>query len=252
MNRLNKEIKKELITQIKKGISINNISRELSIAKSTIYYHYKKIKGRRYKRLNIVPNYSKIEGEIVGIFAGDGSQYFEPNRYKYEVNVHFGYKNKKYALYVKKLYEGYFGKNFELKNEKNKKLRLKTSSKEIYNYFHHYLDFIPQTKHSTIKLKKFKLSKWFKTGFLKGFVDTDGSVYFKNNKNKIGVSFYTTSRYLAYQLESILNEFGFKYGHYVIKRENWKPLHNIQLLQQSVETFLNIVKPFKTNRIKGQ
>ncbi len=252
MNRLKKEIKLDIIHQIKNGISINNISRKMCLSKSTIYYYYKKIKGRKYKKLNISPKYSRKEGEIVGIFAGDGSQYFEPKRYKYEVNIHFGYKNKKYALYVKKLYSGYFGKKFELYNEKNKNLRLRTSSKEIYNYFHYYLDFIPQTKHSTVKLKTFKLSKNFNLGFLKGFVDTDGCVYFKNNKKKVSVCFYTTSKQLSFQLMRILYSLELQYSYYITRRENWKPLHNIKLLQQSVETFLNMVKPFKANRIKGQ
>jgi len=252
MNRLKDEIKQELIRQIKKGISINKISKELILAKSTIYYYYKKSKGRKYKKLNLIPKYSKQEGEIVGIFAGDGSQYFEPKKYHYEVNVHFGYKNKKYALYVRQLYENYFGKKFELKNYKNKKLRLKTSSKEIFNYFHHYLNFIPQIKHSIVKLKTCGYPKQFKIGFLKGFVDTDGYIGFKKKENRVRICFYTTSKELAYQLKSILDEFGFKYSYYVQKRENWKPLHNIQLLQQSVEKFLNKVKPFKANRIKGQ
>ena len=81
MSRLKKEMKQELINQIKKNNSINKISKELFLAKSTIYYYYRKIKGRKYKKLGIVTKYSKKEGEIVGIFAGDGSQYFEPKKY---------------------------------------------------------------------------------------------------------------------------------------------------------------------------
>lgn len=44
-------------------------------------------------KLCIQPRFSEKEGEIAGIFAGDGSQYFEPKAYYYEVNVHFGGHN---------------------------------------------------------------------------------------------------------------------------------------------------------------
>ena len=135
MARLNHVVKNELIQEIKRGVSINKISSSLRLAKSTIYHHYKKIKGRRNKVLFFKPKATEIEGEIVGIFAGDGSQYFEPKRVKYEVSVHFGYKNKNYALYVRKLFESYFDKKFQFRREKYNKIILKTSSKDIYFYF---------------------------------------------------------------------------------------------------------------------
>lgn len=46
--RLKPEIRNKIIQNIHLGNSINNISMELNIAKSTIYHYYKKINGRMY------------------------------------------------------------------------------------------------------------------------------------------------------------------------------------------------------------
>lgn len=67
----------KIICMIKAGYSINYISKHLATAKSTIYYHYKKINGRKYNIVKI-PDNQMILGEISGVFAGDGSFFFNP------------------------------------------------------------------------------------------------------------------------------------------------------------------------------
>ena len=153
MALIKSEIKKEMIGQISKGVSINIISKSLNLGKSTIYHYYKKIKGKKYKEPEFKVSFSEKEGEITGIFAGDGSQYFEPKRYHYEVNIHFGAKNLEYLFYVKELYEKFFNKKFRIEKSNPTTLRLRTYSKKSYYYFTNYLDYDPRIKHSTVRLK---------------------------------------------------------------------------------------------------
>ncbi len=243
-----KEKMKELIL---KGESINKISKELGIGKSTIYYTYKKLKGKRY----ILPSFDRtasgIEGEIVGIFAGDGSQYLHKKTGHYEVNVHFGIKSKEYSLYVQKLYESFFNHSFRLREEKNGRiLRLKIESKIVYHYFKNYLDYIPSVKHSTVKLKTLDLPIPFKIGFLKGLIDTDGSVLYKKDRKKIRVDFSTTSKELASHVCRLLEELGVSYGLTLRDKslKNEKNVHLIYILTRDTDKFLNIVKPFKLKK----
>jgi hypothetical protein len=246
--RLSKETKNELVIKILEGVSIKKISKQMNLNTATIYYYYEKIKGRKYKKLELKPGFTKEEGEIVGIFAGDGSQWFGKKDYSYEVRVHFGYKNKDYALYVKELYEKYFGKIFELWNDGTKTWRLRTTSKDIYYFFHIYMDFVPQIKHCTVKLRTLYYPEKFKIGFLKGLIDTDGHIGLHKHNQKV-VNFCTTSKELAIQITQILRELNILYSHYVQTRRNHKPVHYVKLYQRSVAKFINQIRPFKMKRL---
>ena len=112
--RLKPEIKNKIIKAISSGKSINWISQEYGLAKSTIYHYFKKIKGRRYPKLNLSPSYSEVEGEIIGIFTGDGGLYFWKKNYSYDVSIYFGLKNIGYAKYVQNIFEQYFKKKFKI------------------------------------------------------------------------------------------------------------------------------------------
>jgi hypothetical protein len=247
-----KEKLKELIM---KGQSINKISEELSIAKSTIYYTYKKLKGKKF----ILPFFklekNEIEGEIVGIFAGDGSQYFHKRTGHYEVNVHFGVKSKEYALYVQQLYESFFNHSFRLREEKNGRiLRLKIESKIVYGYFKNYLDYEPRIKHCTVKLNSLNYPLAFKIGFIRGLIDTDGSVLYKKDRRYPRVSFSTTSKNLASQVCLLLKELDVGYGYVVLDKSlrNEKNIELIYILAKDTDKFLNIVKPFKLKNLRAR
>ncbi len=175
MPRLSSETKREVIKQLKEGVSLNKISNQFGIYKSTLYYYYKKLNGKKFKEPQFTPTSSEIEGEIVGIFAGDGSQFYEPKNCGYEVNVHFGNHRSDYAKYVEQLFESYFNHNFWLLFDKNS-IRLRTKSKKIFHYFKNYLTYDAPMKHFTVKLNTLNLPNDFKIGFLRGLVDTDGSV----------------------------------------------------------------------------
>lgn len=249
---LPQSIKQELISQILKGKSINFISRSLGLGKSTIYYHYKKTRGKKYLPPRFTKGTTEREGEIVGIFTGDGSQYFEPKKHSYEVNVHFGGHKSAYALYVKQLFENYFHKKFRLRKEKSGVFRLRTQSKAIFHYFFDYLAYNPRIKHCTVFLRSLALSAEFKKGFLRGLVDTDGSVLFnKLTRRCFLVVYYTTSQMLATQIHYLLNEFGILSSICVSHQKQYKPVYQVRVLSRCIDTFLKTVQPFKAMRASG-
>ena len=238
-------VKQELLSQLKQGISINKISKTLGIAKSTIYPHYEKLNGKKYVQPIFTPESSELEGEICGIFAGDGSQYFEPKKFSYEVNVHFGGHKLSYAQYVQELFQIFFNKKFRLRSEKSGALRLRTQSKKIFNYFQNYLDYAPAHKHDTVCLKNLALPEQFRRGFLRGLIDTDGSVLFDKNQ-RIRIIYHTTSKILAQQLQALLSHFYIQstlqiYNHAL----GYKQLYRVNIRSRSIDTFLKGVKPFK-------
>ncbi|MDO8538381.1 MAG: LAGLIDADG family homing endonuclease [archaeon] len=247
LSKLGSRKKSNLLAMIKNGDSLNTISQTLGISKTTIYYYSRKIKGgRTYIEPEFETNYSEVEGEVVGIFSGDGSQHYEKKKCHYYVNVHFGHTD--YVWYVKKLFENYFNKKFRLQEDKNGNYRLVVVSKKIFMHFKNYIDYIPQIKHCTVRLKNLDFPKKFLIGFLRGLLDTDGTIALcKDRKFRIG--YYTTSHSLAQQIKEILCIFDIKCGSCVSKRLGYKDLYQVYILAGSNMLFLETIKPFKQKRL---
>ena len=73
-----------IYNMLNEGRSLNRISRQLSLNKSTVYYHYRKIFGKKTKDVNIAYVSDNKIGEFVGAFAGDGC-YFKGKNYHYTI-----------------------------------------------------------------------------------------------------------------------------------------------------------------------
>jgi len=242
MIRLTRAEKNKIKSLVKKKKSLNQISQELRIKKTTVYYHFRKTKGMTISRPKIKIQSDIILGEIIGIFSGDGSQYFEPKGYHYQNRIHFGKKNIEYALYVKKLYEKFFGKTFILKRDGETKLILETHSKEIYKFFHTYISFVSKDKSHTIFLRRdHASSKKFVTGFLKGLLDTDGTV--AKIKNGIRIAYYTSSPILAQQISALLLSLGIKNN--MSKISTRKSQYQVYVFKEYNAKLLDLMKPYK-------
>jgi hypothetical protein len=252
MKRLNPNTKRDLISDIKNNMSINSILDKTGLAKSTIYYYFKKIKGKKYENPKYNILFSEKEGEIVGIFAGDGSQYhYRPNG-NYYTTIHFG-DVEGYVSHVKNLYDSFFEKPWnkwkEVTKEGLTKYRLRVSNKEIFNFFSNYLEYNSKSKHNTCKLKNLVLNKQFKIGFLRGFFDTDGCL--SNSSNRLRAFYYTTSENLANQMKLFLEEADISSTIWCRKRgkQNWKDIFILRIKESEVNKFLNLVKPFKSKKL---
>src|SRR3989344_1607252 len=232
----------QVLDMIRAGDSLNKISRETGLYKSTLYYHYKKIKGKKYKEPKYKIKFSEKEGEIVGILAGDGSQYYYKRNGGYQTTIHFGdYPNR--VEYVKKLYENYFNKNWTTWRGVTKKgfisYRIRVINKKIFDYFKNYLSYIAKHKHDTVKLKNLKLSKRFKIGFLRGWIDTDGTVC--QTKNGLKIAIYTTSKIMAKQIKILFKDLNINTNIYKSIRPPYKDIYIINVLADSRDKLLNTI-----------
>ena len=165
--------KEKIIELIQSEVSIPKIAKILNINKSTIYYHYKKIKGKKYQKPTI-PVDEQIVGEFLGIFAGDGSYHYEKKTCHYTIAIYLhAVDDKDYGDYVKNLIERNFNKKVRTYQSKNL-LTLVFYSKDIYNFITQYLNIVPIKTYS-VHLKNLEsLSHDFLTAFVRGIFDTDG------------------------------------------------------------------------------
>ena len=243
MARLSPLLKLKLSEKLQQGWSINNLARELSLAKSTIYYYYRKINGKKYQE----PTFISSNSELEGIFAGDGSQHYNRKKGSYQVNVHFGIKNKRYAEYVKQLFESFFGKPFRLNLDGDNKLRLRIESRRIFRYFEQYLSYNSRVKHCTVQLKP-DCSAQFKIGFLRGFFDTDGCFYQDPGCRRIKLFYTTTSEVLALQIRALISDLNIQSSLYIRTPAYEKPVYIVNILKEGRNRFIKVVKPLKAQR----
>ena len=161
------------------------------------------------------------------------------------MNFHFGSHRFEYARYVQSLLYDYFHKQFRFADSGNGTLRLKIESRAIYHYFEEYLIFDPAVKHFTVKLKSLDLPRPFLRGFLRGYIDTDGSILRDKRCNSLIVMFFTTSEVMAQQIERILGALHIEITTWCLRRTRYKPLYYIRVRVRAVKAFLHLVHPFK-------
>jgi len=239
MIRLKSE-KIELIKILtKQGRSLKEISNKVGKGKTTVYYHFKKIKEKSC--FPIIVNSTDIEkiGEFIGLFAGDGSFFLAPN-YKYTIRLHF---NLKESGYVKNLIEevliDLFQKKpmiFTLEN----RLNICYYSKNIYLLIKENLIWdLGKRKTYSVRLKNKNYSYKFRIGFLRGCLDSDGYI----GKNKI--NFATVSTGLSKDIINFLDYLCIDYSNkvYVDKRPNRVPIHHINIRKHHFNRFINIISP---------
>ncbi|MBR9699025.1 hypothetical protein GOV09_01040 [Candidatus Woesearchaeota archaeon] len=248
MNKISVEKLQKIKYLSRRGFSKRTICRDLKISKNTAIKYLGVDPSYKKSPTKFQISYTKQTGEIMGIFAGDGSQYFYPKNYQYTINVHVGKVNNDYLLYVKQLFEKHFQRKFHISEDAHT-FRVRTYSKALFEYFSHFLDYDSTSKHSTVKLKIMDVSKSFKRGFVKGLFDTDGSILYKKKENRIRISFNTTSEGLARQVKTILVDFGYSYSYYSQQHKKWKKRYCFQLHQESVTRFLKDIRPFKAERL---
>ena len=230
--------RERIVSLINKGFSIPKISKEFGIAKSTIYYHYKKIKGRKFSLVKITDS-DKVKGEFLGAFSGDGNFFFDKKIGHYTVSIHLNAENEKeYGIYLKNLIEKGFNKKVRMYSRPKKELLLVFYSKKIFELINEYL-YIEGNKTLNVHLKKpiESLSADFLLYFIRGIIDTDGHV---NRDNQIILALI--SKKLIAQVSTILKEFGIKNKITLRKtRPNEKELYQIKILKNDSRKYRKII-----------
>lgn len=220
------------------GSSLNKISKELKLRKTTVYYHFRKIRGRTYQKPIFKFESDKLLGEIIGIFAGDGSSYFSKQNYHYQIRIHFGIRNSVYTDYVKLLFEKSFGKNFLRKKDGPDKEVLQILSKDVRLFFHKFLIFDDKDKSHSVKIKDSYINnREFMLGFIKGIFGTDGTISGRKT------AFYTSSEILKNQIVNFLEENKIKNSTYPDNRTKL-PVYQIYIWKENVNRFNGLIIPF--------
>ncbi len=218
------ERRREIVKLIKSGISIPKISKQLEVNKSTIYYHYRKIKGKKLPVVKI-PSNQKVLGEFLGAFSGDGNFYYEKGKWNYTLRIHLHrFDDSQYATYLQKMMQKYFGKKVKIYYIEPNASVLKFHSKRIYELIDDYLVLRPN-KSLNVSLKKpiDSLSLDFLRYFVRGVVDTDGSV---DNHGRITLGLISEN--LIRQISKILNQFDIP--HRIAVRKTKPEWHDLYVL----------------------
>lgn len=238
--RLSQKELKKIGELVKSDKSLNQITEILKKSKTTVYYHFRKIKGRTVKPISFCSKHEELIGEFIGLFAGDGCA-DKTADYQYRTYLFFNNINER--EYVNNLIKKVLIKLFEKKPmifRRENRLILCYYSKNIQKLIKEYLTWNKEFRKTySVGLINKKYSKFFKMGFLRGSLDSDG--YF--NKKKI--SFATVSPNLMINITNFLNDLEIAHSVrlYKEKRENRKDIYHINIIRRDFVKFIELIKP---------
>lgn len=223
---------------------MKQIADTLSKSKTTIYYYFRKIKGRTVE--TVVPNCENEEilGEFIGLFAGDGCTYLTKD-YKYRTYLYFNITEKEY---VENLIDNVLLKLFKKKPMifiQENRLNLCYYSKAIYELVHHHLNWNKKTRKTySVRLRDGEYSSEFIIGFIRGSLDSDGHF------SKKRINFASVSRGLIENISSSLARIDIPNSvtEYAEKRANRRNIYHINVPRKQHSRFINIVSP--RNKVK--
>ena len=235
---------KTQITEIKRlarqGESVNEIKDKLDLAKSTVYYHFKKEVGQKQKENQVkIPEDEEVKGEICGIFAGDGNFHHDNNGH-YRMQFFLNY-NDEYWKELKDFLSDKLRKEpMVFHNEEKSRTVIRYSSKKLYEMIKEHLEW-EDDKTVSIRLKNQQESREFKSGFLRGLIDTDG---YKEKKFRRYI-YGTISRSLRDNFSEILDELDISHTTYKEKarKDGWRDMHKVRITGDSAEKFSEEVTP---------
>lgn len=243
MRRLSTAQRSEIRNLAKSNFSLNKISKKLLLSKSTIYYWYRKDWSIKYPKIKINSVNQENMGEFLGLFAGDGN-YTKDKSYRHQIRIFLNAKDKFYiSQAIELIYRLCNKMPWAYTIESDNVTILRILSKDLINFIKIYLEW-DKNKTKTIRLANRSFTRTFKTGFLRGLIDSDGYIDQQN-----GIAVYSTiSRKLANNIEILLSEFKISYKRYLYedKRGNRSPIIRIRI-SKDFKKFIKIVRPKRIN-----
>lgn len=238
-NRLDSECLNSIQNLINEGYSLNEISKVLGKSKTTIYYHFRKIKGRTVKPISFMLEDPELLGEFIGLFAGDGSV-SKTKDYKYRVYLHFNLKDEIFTEnLIDEVLMKLFGKRPMIFTKENR-LNLCYYSRSISQLLRTYLVWEACARKTySVRLHENTYPKSFMIGFLRGCLDSDGHLSPKN------ISFATVSPGLKDNIVSFLEALSFDYSVRLNKekRPNRVDIYHIRLFRKEHTRFIKEINP---------
>jgi intein/homing endonuclease len=236
-------LKEKVLKRIKQGRSLNKISNEFGLNKTTVFYWYRKLGKSNAVKVKIQQNYDdELVGEFIGIFAGDGCYYVD-KKYHHSVMVLINAKDKLYTAHVKSLISELFSKEpYVFIRKKGNVAMIRIDSKDIYLFIKSYLEWTGKKSHSVgLKKSPKDYTNDFLRGFVRGLFDTDGFI----DRTVPRAVFGTVSKHLAKNMEEVLSLLGINYTKNVVidKRGNRKPLIMIEIFRSQTNRLLKLINP---------
>ncbi len=240
--------KNQIIDLLHQGQSINKISKRLNIGKSTIYYHYKKINGKKNKPISFHFENNNELGEFLGIFAGDGHYHCSKN-YQHIIQIYAGAYETGYRRYLEETLTRWFGKKpriyHTLYKGKPSCYTFTYYSKTIRELIAKYLIWEGKKTYTVRLVKLDKNNHEFNLGFLRGLIDTDGSYYAPKRR----ISFSTVSPRLAHNALMIIHQS----CHLNPFMDKWEKIgkadiYTLTLHGKNTTRFLDWVRPNNPNK----
>jgi hypothetical protein len=223
----------------REGHSLNKINSKLARSKTTVYYHFRKIRGQTVYPISVRSGNGELNGEFMGLFAGDGSS-DKTSICQYRTRLFFNITEK---LFVDNLIDNVlmalFAKRPMVFKEKSK-YTLCYYSKNIHKFIDNYLTWNNEApKTYSVHLQDRNYSKRFMVGFIRGSLDSDG--YLSSNR----ISFATVSPRLKDNIVHFLTKLGFTHSarEYHEKRPNRVNIYQINVWKESFDDFLSTIKP---------
>ena len=218
------------------GKSLNFISKEMGLLKTTIYYQVRKFKPRIKKEFIVNLNDFQI-GELMGAFAGDGSYFhrrydnsFPKRSSHYRIAYFLTYsKEIEYAMYIKELLKSLNLNPFSYKHQGT--MAVAVNSKEYAEFIKNYLIWEKNKTLSIMLRKDIDYSDDFLRGFARGLMDTDGYVEISN------VSCACVSKELINNLVNIFERYGLKYKLTEKHRDGKNILFLVRVYRDSLERY---------------
>jgi len=245
MKRLSEKEKAQVISLMKDGKSLNHISKLTGRNKSTLYYHYEKLLGKKFKKVNL-PTDEEFIGELMGLFAGDSNLHYDKIGGRHVVRFYFNFQEKSYVDELTNLFSAHFLKDPYKSREKNV-LVVRYYSKELFNFIKEYVGWGisldrrgANQKSRTVYLKGSNYSDNFKIGFLRGFIDSDG--YLTDKK----ILFGSASGKIMRQVSRFLSDLGFqnfKLSYYERNDETRVGIWHLYVHKVERDKFLSLIKP---------
>ena len=244
MRRLSSQETERISALVNEGKSLKKIAKILGKGKTTVYYHFRKIKGTTMKPVVLNLQNDEHVGEFIGLFAGDGTAQVDKNNiYRVIFCLH-----RKELAFVQELTEQVlfpmFGKRPGIRIRGNR-LFASYSSKEIFKVVHQYLDW-DRTRFRTysVHLKSVTHSLQFMRGFLRGCLDSDG--YVAPTK----IVFASVSYPLISNMVLFLNHLGIRHSVYSYKehRGNRVTMYHIYVRKASQMALLREINPRNKKR----
>jgi hypothetical protein len=242
--RLNSQELEEITCMIVNNVSLNNLVKITGKNKTTIYYYFRNIKGKNINPIIVDESNGELIGEFIGVFAGDGC--FDKDKIgHYRIQLFFNITEQAYVHKLKEILFRLFNQ-YPMERTEHNKIILIYYSKNIYKLIRKYLDWnkIGRKTHS-VHLKEGEYSQEFKTGFLRGSLDSDG--YFSDKT----IMFASSSKKLTENIMLFLNDLDipYHYHEYVEKRLNRFNMHHVNIRKSDREKFLKLINPRECKNI---